>query len=209
MKKLWWILINIGASVLILLLMLLIPVIWLDKSWWWFFGTLIGLVIAWLITGLIILLIKLSRRPIPEPKLDVKGAEARAIHEFKYDEHNPDNFHITKRKQLAKIGEKGAEKTPVYIMEGKGTENNDKRVAIVNLNSRKEMTFLIDPTPEQIKEAQKLIAEHPPEEETKEEITTGTDIYGRPITTTKIRRPSQTEKKIEEEKKEVEETAGI
>jgi len=210
MKKLYWILIIIGGCISILTFMLIVPVLILDQSWWWFFGTLIGEVFFGLIAGTIILIIKLSKKVPPRIKIDIKSAKAKAVHEQKYDPDNPDNFMIIKSR-LLRIGEKGTEKTPILHLEGKGTELNEDRHAIINLNEpKKEISILINPSEDEITEAINKIAEHPPEEEIKEETTRGIDLKtGFPITTTRIRRPSITEKKIEEEKKEGEEASGL
>jgi len=210
MKKIWWVLIIILGALFPLIFMIVIPVVILNKSWWWLVGTLIGEFGIGLILVIIIVIVKMGKRDPPKIKLNIDSAKAKAIHEMKYDEDNPDNFKISESR-LVRIGEKGLDKTPILHLKGIGTENNDQRHIIINLNNPKqEMTRLIDPTQEQVDEAIRLIAEHPPEEEIKEETTRGIDPKtGLSITTTRIRRPSTMERKIEEEKKEAEETGAL
>jgi len=196
------------GSLVFLIGMMLIPLL-SNASWWWFFGFLIFIVILWLIVGIIFLILRLIKKPPIKLRIDLRDAKNRAIYEMKYDDDNPDNFKILKSK-LVKIGEKGAEKTPIAVFDGVGTELNQRRVTIINLNNPKqESTPLVDPTDDEIKEAIRLIAEHPPEEEIKEETTIGTDRFGRPVTTTKIRRPSSTELKEQKEKEEAEKVEAM
>lgn len=208
--KIWqWVLITVGATLTILAIFLIVPVIVMDKSWWWFFIPLIFFLVVYMIIGSIFLIIKLSKKSPPTIKIDLKDAKQKVIYEFKYDEDNPDNFKIL-NSRLERWGEKGAEKTPILILEGIGTENNDSRYAIINLNNPKqEMTRLIDPTKEEVNKAIQKIAEYPPEEEIREETTTGIDVFGRPVTTTKIRKPSSIEAKKKEEQEKVEELGAI
>jgi len=179
---------------------MIVPVIIMDKSWWWFFGPLIFFIVAGLITGTILLVTRMKKKPPVKIKLDLRDAKKRAIHEIQTEEDNPDNFQILKSK-LIRIGEKGLEKTPILVLEGIGTEKNEKRVVIINLNNPKhEMTKLINPDDDEKMLAIRLIAEHPPEEAIKEEITMGMGQYGMPQTTTKRTIPSQAEQKEKEEK---------
>jgi hypothetical protein len=206
MKLTTGLIIGLIGSGLILVFFLIVPVIIYDQSWWWLFAPLIFILLVWIAIGIILLILHFKKKPIIKANIDLKGAEKRAIYEMKYDTANPDNFKIIKPARLERIGEKGTELTPICIIEGLGTEKNERRAIVSNLNNPKqETTKLINYTPEQLERAIKKIAERPPEEDTKEETTLGVDQFGRPITTTRITRPSSTEKKAEEEKKKVEE----
>jgi len=169
---------------------------------------LIFLVLVGLIVGGIILITKWKKKPIIQQKINLRDAKSRVIYEMKHDEDNPDNFRIDSF-EITKEGSAKSEKTPVATFYGIGTELNQKRVVIVNLNNPKhEVTMLIDPTKEEIKQARNSIADNP-EEEIREETTIGMDQFNRPITTTKTTRPTSAERKQEEEIKKAEETQVI
>lgn len=207
--KLWLKISLIFGGVFIYLgFFLIVPVIIMDKSWWRFFGPLIFFVVVGLVVGIIILAIKWKKKPPITQKINLRRTKDRVIHETKYDEDNPDNFRIDSF-EITKEGSAKSEKTPVVTFYGVGTELNQKRVAIVNLNNPKhEITMLIDPNEEKIKESRNKIADNP-EEEIKEETTIGMDSFGRPLTTTKTTRPSSAERKQEEEKQKAEEVSAI
>jgi len=191
-----------GGTILILIGIMLIPLL-SNASWWWFGGTLIFFAFAWIVVGIIFLVIKLNKKPPVKLKIDLKDAKKRAIYEMKYDDDNPDNFKIDRNK-LIRIGEKGTEPTPILVLDGKGTELNQQRTIIINMNNPKqEKTSLIDATKEEIVDCIMGIAEHPPEE-IREKITTKLDQFGRPITETETRRPSSVEIKEQKEKEEAE-----
>jgi len=178
---------------------MIIPVIILNYSWWWFFAPLIFIIISDIIIGIIIAIIKFTKKKKPEVmKINIKDAKRKAIYDMKHEDDNPDNFKILKEKTIH-IGEKGAEKTPILILEGFGTELNERRVIIINMNDRQRQTKLTDPSNEEIVYHAKLISDNPPEEimeETRQEL----DAFGRPKITTITRKPSPTEtiKKQEE-----------
>ncbi len=195
--------ISIGGTLSILAFFLIVPVIIMNLSWWWFFLPLIILIVIGLVVGLIIFLTKLNKKSIVTKKISLKDARARVIYDMKHDEDNPDNFKIDYF-LTTKEGDPKFPKTPVVTFYGTGTENNENRAVVVNLNNPKQETsMLIDKQEDEIKEARRLIADNP-SEEIKEETTIGMDNFGRPITTTKTTRPSQAERKAEEEKKEAE-----
>lgn len=201
----WVIIIAIVFSGLFLIGGILIPIIF-NTSWWWFFGIFIFLIFSWAIIGLIFLILFLMKKPPIKLKIDLKDAKKREIYEMKYDQDNADNFKITRDQPLERIGEKGTDPTPILVLEGIGTEKNQKRASVINMNNPKqEVSRLIDYTDEKLERAINKIAEKPPEEE-KREITLGTDDFGRPITTTKITRPSTSfQAKMEKEQQEAEE----
>lgn len=199
--KLWKIvLIVLGITLVILAFFMIVPVIVMDKSWWWFFAPFIFFIVAYIVAGLIILIVKIVTRKKPkEKKINITDTKLRAVYDMKYDLDNPDNLRIDKS-ILAKIGEKGAEKTPVLFIKGTGTEMNQTRIIIINLNNPKnEQSSLIDPTEDEIKDAMRMIADHPPEE-IFETIKESMGQFGIPEKITTIRRPSSAnEKKKEEE----------
>lgn len=209
MKPIFWVLIIIAGTLFPLIFMVVVPVIILNMTWWWVFGTLIAELIIGLILTAIFLYFKLSKKAPAKIKLDIKSAKEYAIHTMKTDPDNPDNFSIEVSK-LLRIGERGAEKTPILHLKGRGTETTTERHAIINLNNpRKEMTTLINPTPFEVEDAINKIAEHPAEEKETEERTIGMDDYGRPVTKIVSRRVSANEKRAEEDRKTAEEAQAI
>ena len=117
---------------------------------------------------------------------------------MKMEDDNPDNFKITQEKTIHR-GNKGLE-TPILLLEGYGTELNERRVVIINMNNPKQkMTKLTDPSLEDIEKYANLIADNPQEPDIKEETITGMDAFGRPTTTTKRVSPSSTESVKKEE----------
>lgn len=202
--KLWkWILIITGFDFIYIIAFLVLQII-IKKSWWWVFCFPIFLMlIIEVIVILIILLIKTRKKEKKEEKIDFKNAKAKAIYENKYDDENPDNFVIIDS-LLLRIGEKGAEKTPIAVFSGYGHENNDRRVFIINLTND-EFSSVVDKDIKYINDAINKIANNPPEEQILEETEEGTDLYGRPIRKIKIKRPSSAEVKRKEEEKKAEE----
>ena len=208
-SKTWkWITIGLGAGTLFFLMLSFIPIIIFDKNFWWFFATLLVLAGIWLIIGAIFLTLKLSKKKPVKIQIDLSKAEDRAIHEMKYDKENPDNFVILQR-WLRKIGERGAERTPVAILLGYGSEKLEKRAVIINMNNPEvEMSKLVEPSKEEIREAFTVIADNPPETEIIESISEGLDTFGRPLPPrVKITRPTQAQQKEQKEQEEAEEKA--
>lgn len=210
MKTIGWVLWIIGGSLALLTLVLVVPVIILEQSWWWFWGVLLGEFGIGLIFGVIFIILNLRKKPTKTKKINIKDAKERAIYEMKMDLENPDNFKII-NSRLERHGEKGAEKTPILIIEGIGTETKTERVVIVNLNNAKEeSTRLVDPKEGEVSKGARLIAEHPQEQDIREETTRGYDQRtGLPITTTRINRPSSAEIKEKKEKEEAEEVHSL
>jgi len=203
MKTIYWVAIIIFSVILPIAFMLIVPVLIFNLSWWWLGGTLIIEGIIGAIVGIILLIIKLLKKTEIPIELKTEDVKRKAVIELKNDEHDPDNF-IISQSPIWKVGEKGAEKTPVLILFGKGTETNTTRVAIINLKKSDEITWLKDPKDEKEIELWAVRIAETHEEETKEEITTGTDIYGRPQITTKIIRPSIQELQKQKEKEDAE-----
>ena len=201
----WVIIVSVIITVVFLIIGIVIPIVF-DTTWWWFFGIFIFLIFSWIVIGTIFLIIFLTKKQPVKAKIDLKDAMKREIYDMKYDENNADNFKINGHKRFERIGERGTDPTPILILDGIGTEKKQRRVSVINMNNPKqEVSRLINPTEDAIERAINKIAERPPEEDIKEEITLGTDQFGRPITKTKIQRPSSTEAKLEREQKEVEE----
>lgn len=209
MKKRWyWIIAGI-VSLIILLFLLFVPVIAMDGSWWIFLGSLIGIAFIWMIIGIVVVIIRLKKiKPIVS-KIDMSDAKNLVIHNMKYDEDNPDNFRVDRR-VLMKIGREGTEKTPIGYFEGVGTELNQKRIVVVNLNNpKKELSGLIDPTDKEISEAIRLMADNPPDPEVWEETITKMDLFNRPVVTTRVRKPSGVVEKAKQEEQKVEEVNAM
>lgn len=189
---------------ILLLFSLIVLALILKLNWWWFFGTLIGSAVIWLTIGFIMLIKKLNA-PLPERiKIDIKDAKEKEVNAIKLDSDNPDNFMIEKSR-LERHGREGAEKTPILILEGYGTEKMQKRVSIINLNNPdKEVTRLIAPKPEEVQRAIRLIAENPTDEPTVEDIQTG---FGFGMPSQHIRRviPSSQQARDKLDKQEAEE----
>jgi len=210
-SKTWkWVTIGLGAGTIFFLLLSFIPIIIFDKSFWWFFGTLLIFAVIWIIIGVIFLTVKLSKKKPVKLQIDLTKAEDRAIHEMKYDKENPDNF-VIKQRWLRKIGERGAERTPVAILLGYGSEKLEKRVVIINMNNPEvEMSKLVEPTKEEIREAFTVIADNPPETEIIESISEGLDAFGRATPPRiKVTRPTQVQQKEQKEQEEAEEKVAM
>ena len=205
-KPIKWVIIILCATLIPLAMIIIITraILSPPASWWWTFGTLILYVFVGLVTGLIILIVKLrKKKPSEETKVDPSDAEERAKMLLQCDDDNPDNF-IREGRMIMRVGERGATRTPVLWLWGRGSETLKKIDIIVNLNCpEKEIEWFFDKDKSFTKEAIRLIAENPAEEETSETIL-GTDELGRPTTKVITKKMSIAEKKAEEEKKEAE-----
>ncbi len=201
MKWYHW-LILVGVEFFLLIFFLVVPVIVLNHSWLWFIIPLIFLIVGDLITAVIILVLKLRKKDGMETKITPEEAEQIAKYKMVYDDDNPDNFIVSKRKIL-NIGERGTQMTPILILDGKGTETNDHRVAIINLNdARARISCLIDPTKEEVIETIIKMADYPPTEEIIERVSSGMNQFGQPIVTERVRKPTQQQAKAELEQKQ-------
>lgn len=207
MRKIIWIgglslvfLISVALSIIIPILVNIFiwtPLIIVLSVW-----LLIGIIL-----GIILIIVKLSKKQLIPEEIDSKDAKKKAITELLTDEHDPDNF-IIKESLIYKIGEKGmAEKTPILILKGWGSETNKSITAIINLKiPDKEISWIKGEKAkddEYIKEWAIKMAETQPDEE-REKITTGRDQFGLPIITKETIRQSPSEIKKEKEKEEVE-----
>ena len=196
---LFWI--GLGGTILITLLVIIIPIILLGGSFLWLWITLGFEVVIWIIVGVVFLILWFTRKKPVKLELDLEKAKERAIYEIAHDKDNPDNFKVEQTK-LWKVGSPGKERTPIHVLMGKGTEKLNRRVVLVNGNNpEKEMTFLIDPTDEEIKENARLISDEPPELEYVYE-SGEMDFLGNMPRIIKRTRPSE---KIEEKKEQQEE----
>lgn len=210
--KAWhWALILIGSFLLPLILMLLFTRVILEpvKSWWWFFGLLLIEFGIGVIIGVIFLIIKLMRQKEPEIKLKPEDAKERAITQLKYDINNPDNFVPSSMGKLLNVGDPNKPRTSILWVPGRGKVFNQKIDLLINLDeSTKKKLVLSDErgkTDEEVLKVAKNMAEFPESEET-EKITTSSDVYGRPQTTTErkyVLRKSEEEKAKEKEQAEV------
>ena len=207
MKKIFWI---SGIILLVLIpiaLSIIIPILLNNFIWMPLIITASIEAGAGIIIGVILLIVKLSKKsPIPE-ETNVTEAKVKARNESLTDEDDPDNF-IILNQLIYKIGEKGiAEKTPILILKGYGTETNKSRTAIINLKiPDKEVTWIKGNEAnddEYIKEWAIRMAETQPEEE-REKIITSRDQFGFPIMTKETVRQSPSEIKKEKEKEDAE-----
>lgn len=206
MKPIYWILI-ISSAILIPNTMMIILILWLKLSWWWIILPMGADVLGGIITGVIILILKLSKRKPIEQVIDPEDAEQRAIHLLKYDNDNPDNFIRTDR-IIKKVGEPGKDRTPILWLIGKGSETNSKIDMIVNLNNpKKEILILFNRSDEFVLESIRTIAENPAEQEIEETETTF-DSEGRPHTRKLFKKTSKAVlEKAEKEKEALESEA--
>ena len=203
MRPLWWVIIVTTFIVIAFGLVIGGTLLIWDKWIWTPLLVLIGfLVLIGIIIGAIFLWIKLKKKEPERLKANVKTGKARAIQIVKDDEDNPDNLLIENTK-LERHGEKGKERTPILIIEGKGMELNQERIIILNLNNLKEFSNLTNPSKKEKEDAIRLLAENP-EDRIEEERRLGQDVYGRPTETLITRRAGSVEKE-EEKKRELEE----
>ena len=193
----------IGGSLLFIIISLVIPIA-TKSSWWWFGITFSLIIFLWILAGTVFLISKAFKQKTKTEKINIRAARARAVYEMKYDENNPDNFKIN-NENVIRVGEAGSERTPVLLLEGKGTECNQRRVIVVNLNNPKqEQTKLIDPTDQDIILAAKLIAEHP-QDEIMEKTEMSRDQFGNPTMIKTVKKASISEQKEAKDKEEAEE----
>jgi hypothetical protein len=204
--KFWKIISGFALGTFLILIGLLIIPWATDASWWWFGGSLIAFFILW-IFAIIILLIINKKPKVKTAKISLRDGQDRAIYEMKYDNDNPDNFRVDK-KYIAKIGVEGSEKTPIGVYIGKGTELNQDRVFLINLNEPKKesSSFILKNTTDQeaeIREKIILLADNQPEEI--QEKVTQQDSFGNVIAVRETRRPNSRKAQEEKENKEAEE----
>lgn len=203
LKPLHWIIIISLAVVIPLSAVFVITRIIINPpaSWWWFFGVLILQAVVGVVFGIVMLIMKLQVAKPVKMRLDPKTAKDKAIHEKKYDPDNPDNFEV-KKQVLMRVGEPNAPRTPVLWLSGRGSESNQQIDCVINLDNHKfEASWLDNATPNEIKDAIRLMAENP-ETEVVEQSTMGVDQFGRPTTTVTKRMISQREKEEKEQQKE-------
>lgn len=208
MRKRGKILLGIGiGTFLLLVVVLIIPVLILDQSWWWLLGIFIFDIIVWAVTGLTILFINLKTKQEKIEEIDLSRAEEIARQRVKTDPDNGDNL-IIKSSHSMKIGQQGSDITPVGLIIGFGTEKMQVRVIVINMkNPEKDITSLINPTKEEIKEACRIIADYPPGEERLVDIET--DPFTGTIRKRQTVRPSSYQEKQRKEEEKIEEESAI
>lgn len=198
--------------ILIVLLCFLIPLavsiilVAFLRIWWIIWTDLILEFIGGIIFGIVMLILKLSKRIAIPKEVDIKEYKARAVNEKKDDDYNPDNFLI---KRVVYWQDKSTGKPLALILRGIGTELNNTIVAIFNLKSiDKEISWMEDLKLDD-EEIEKKIEETTRKVtgtfggEIKEEIVTK-DVFGNPIATKTTVKPSPEEMKKETEKEEAE-----
>lgn len=204
MKKRWYFIIASGVSLILLIALIVLIAIF---NWSWFILLFLSLfeAIGWLITGVICLVIFL-RKTKPVEQVDLSELKNKIIHKMKQDQDNPDNL-IVHWEVTKNIGAKGSEKTPVYIIEGHGSELNETRYAIVSLKKPNDISIMIDPSQNELIDQINKTADNPPQTEIHQEIPGGFDPSTGRFTppSTKITRPSTEEIKKKEEEEKAEE----
>jgi len=193
------------GSFFILIIMLILPVLILGSSWWWFFGTLIFLAFSWLLAGAIIMIARMSKIEGTTKKIDNKDAISKEIESIKEDENNPDNLE-PRDTWRRNIGAEGHEKTPILVIDGRGTELNQRRISIINLNDPKNPTRLTNPPEDELVEAIRFIAEVPSPEPIKENVN---EFFKQGIMQTTRTIPSPSKQKEKDEEAKIEEKLNI
>lgn len=189
----------------IILLTLLILVLTLKINWWWFFGFLIPSFLGWIIFG-IIQLVSADKKVVLE-KVELDDAIELAQEHSLHHPGNPDNF-IPTNHHLSKVGESGAEKTPILTIVGKGTEKAEDRYFVINKKDRTEFAMLINPTQRELNQRIIEIAESQPQPVITESVP-GTDAFGRPTMKYIQKTTSRAEITKKEEEKKAEEELGV
>ena len=204
-KKKHWVLLALGITLFILIAMLVITLA-VKINWWWFLGLLIFFSFGWGIFGIVELITLALKKPKIE-KVELDDAVKLAKDHSLNHPDNPDNFLLIKHHPV-KVGESGAEKTPMIVLEGEGSERNEERYFIINKEDKSEFAMLVNPTEQEIKEKIIQIAKSQPRPVITESIS-GTDEFGRPTTRYVTKTTSASEVKKQEEIKKAEEDKAI
>lgn len=195
----------IVSVVLLLAFMIIFPII-LKKRWIWVWLPSIIISVSWGIYGLIVLIKKLNESVPTTTAIKTTEVIEWHLNRVKEDENNGDNL-ILKEKILGRYGEQGKIPTPVLVMDCYGTEKQQRRVIIINLNNwKEEFDELFDPTDEKIEKLKNKISENPVDErfEDVENLTSfGMQKIRRPYN------PSSQKQRDEIEKKKTEETNAV
>jgi len=208
MKPIYWVLIGLGASLLILGIIIGIPILWVGVSWLLLLWVFLGELGVWGIIGIIFLILKWQKKPQKITGISVSNAKLKAVNEVKMDEDNPDNLKI-KNSIIINEGDPAKEKTKFIWISGVGTETNAKINVIMNLRNPTQETIRIDDVSEEhILEVIRKFAENP-DEKTVEETTQTSDPFGRPIIKTTTTKSSSAEKKEQEEKEQAEKAQAL
>jgi len=204
-EKAWTIAIIVGALFIFVIFVVLTLVNdWGVKGWAIPLGVEVGL---FLVGGFIYLVIKFRKKVPEQQEVNTKEAVEFTRKEVLHDEDNPDNLKVGEVK-LRRVGAEGKEPTPVLTIYAKGTEMNENRVIIRNMNNyKKEKTSLIDPTKEEIIDGILTIAEYPSTQVT-EEIRQSLE-HGIPMTYIKRVTPSSTAQKQAIAKEEAEKQTAM
>lgn len=203
MKPIYWVFVSLGATFFILGLNIAVILIasarWL---WLWLGGGFV--VLGWSIAGITILVIKIRKKPPIRLKMDIGTAKKRAVHEIKYEEDNPDNLKIN-WSTIRREGKEGAEKTPIAVIRGVGTETGARINVLMNLNDIKAEPIRVDDVSDDILEQVILkFAENPDIREIEERIQSIDPLTRLPTQTVKVTRSSSAQLKEKEEKEAAE-----
>ena len=205
LKKKHWSLILLGVTLFILIIMVIL-VLALKLNWWFFFGFLIFFSLGWTIYG-IIELVSLGKKDPKIENIELEDAVKLAKEYSLHHPDNPDNL-LIKQHYTIKVGESGAEKTPILVIEAKGTELSEDRYFIINKEDKSEFDMLVNPSQEDLNNKIIQIAKSQPRPVVTEQIP-GTDQFGRPTTRYVTKTTSTAEIKKEEEVKKAEEESAL
>lgn len=206
-KKKLIIFVTLGVSLFLLITAIVIPIIIFKSSWWWFWSIFIVVGTGWGVYGLIELVKKLNTPEQQIARINVSDAVLKEIDWVKNDINNGDNL-IVGNVVLGRYGNPSEEPTPILLIVGYGSELNQRRVTIKNMNNPdKEVTRVINPDEVEIEKLKQIMAENPSEKIMEETIQSFK--HGMPITTTKTTIPSSNQKREEQEKKELEEKNAV
>ena len=206
MKTKYWYWIGAGITVFILLASSLIPVVAFKKDLWWIWGTLIFCSTIWLIV-LIVYLVNLTGKKPQLEKIELDDAVLMVKQYSIHHPDNPDNF-LLKQHYTIKVGEAGAERTPILILQGHGTELSESRYFIINKEDKTEFDMLVEPSQKELNEKIIQIAKSQPNPIVTEQVQ-ATDSFGRPITKYITKTTSRAEIKKEEEIRKAEEESAL
>lgn len=183
--------ISTGSLLIISLILVLTNLV---KTWrlLWVVSGIVGL--TWLVIFVIYFMKLTSTIDTKTNKISDKDAIINYENEVFESNDNPDNL-IRQKVGVFRLGAK--EKNSILVAEFYGTEKNQRRFLIQNLDNKEIKHDLIDPTEEKILEAMNLSPETPSEIIT-EKIRQKFE-FGQPVTEREITKPNK-EETIEDKK---------
>lgn len=163
---------------------------------WTLFWIFVGIIVfTWIGVG-IYFLIKLGTTiDVKANSIDDKEAIAKFKEEVLEEDDNPDNLIPFKEPAIYRLGSPSKESS-VLVAGFIGTEMNQKRFLVQNLDNKKIRSKLTDPKPEEILEAMNLSPESPKDmivEKIKQRFE-----FGQPTTEKEIKRSAEQKKEESE-----------